>query len=172
MKLGIISDTHDRLLAVDQAFDVFAREGVGLVIHCGDWTKPDTVRHIAGRAAQLGIGIRGVLGNRDLAVEDIKSIASEKIAFIVREGVLRFEIDGKSIAAYHGHHNPTLKKLLASDFDVLCLGHSHKPRYDRIDHKIIINPGSTAFAIPRSIGWHPSVAIYDTELHEAELKYF
>lgn len=171
MKVGIISDTHDRSAGIDAAFKVFKDYGVNTVLHCGDWTKTETVTYILDVAQHVGITVQGVLGNNDRDVTGFLRVAFEKACTLV-EGVLRVEIDGRRIAVYHGHHKPTLKRLLLDTDDVLCLGHSHKPRYDRLDDKVILNPGSTALAIPRSKTWQASVAIYDSQSHEAEFVYF
>ncbi|HSH17905.1 MAG TPA: metallophosphoesterase [Candidatus Saccharimonadales bacterium] len=172
MKIGIISDTHDRAAGIDGAFEVFTAQNVALVLHCGDWAKPDTAAYFADKAGQAGIPATGVLGNNDREVAAFLELAKQQKDLQLHEGILRLELAGRRIAAYHGHHKPTLNNLLVEDMDLLCLGHSHKPRYDRLDNKVVINPGSTAFAIPRSRTWRASVAVYDTGTHEAEFIYF
>jgi hypothetical protein len=172
MKLGIISDTHDKPAAILQALDIFQRQAVDLVVHCGDWTRPSTAAYFADQALMRSLPTRGVLGNNDTDVAGFLALNSTRQDFSLVEGVLRFMAAGKRVVAYHGHHKPTLRSVLAEDCEVLCLGHSHKPRYDRIDSKIIVNPGSTAFAIPRSREWKASVAIYDSDSHEVQFEYF
>jgi putative phosphoesterase len=170
MKIGIISDTHGRSAGIDGALEIFSAQKVGLIVHCGDWAKPQTARYFQEKSAAAGIPVQGVLGNNDKDVGNFLGL--NRIGFELSEGVLHLEIEGRRIHVYHGHHKPTLRDLLMEPVDLLCLGHSHKPRYDILDHQIIINPGSTAFAIPRSKTWQASVAIYDTGLHEAEFIYF
>ncbi|MDB5181842.1 MAG: metallophosphoesterase [Candidatus Saccharibacteria bacterium] len=170
MKIGIISDTHNRPTGIDGAFKVFEEAGIELIIHCGDWARPETAAYFSNMARAKNIPVKGVLGNNDKEVAAF--LALSRPGFELSEGVISLLIGGKDIRVYHGHHQPSLRKLLLEDTDVLCLGHSHKPRYDRIDDKVILNPGSTAFAIPRSKSWRASVAIYDTNAHEAEFAYF
>ncbi len=55
MKIGIISDTHNKIAGIDTAFRIFEVEKVELIIHCGDWTTVDTVQYLAHKAAQLGL---------------------------------------------------------------------------------------------------------------------
>lgn len=172
MKIGIISDTHNRVAGVDQAVAFFEAQKVALILHCGDWTTPESARYFAEKLQTAGIPLKGVLGNNDRDTDAFLTINEEYSDFKLHEGVLEHEIDGRSIRVYHGHHKPTLQRLLREPVDLLCLGHSHKPRYDILDHQIVINPGSTAFAIPRSKAWRASVAIYDTGRHEAEFMYF
>ncbi len=40
MDIGIVSDTHDNVAAVERATEVFAADGVEVVIHCGDFVAP------------------------------------------------------------------------------------------------------------------------------------
>ncbi len=172
MKIGVISDTHNKTQAVGQAFSLFKQHGVAHVLHCGDWTKPAAVQYLAETAQAFGIPVTGVLGNNDLEVGEFLRYASTRQELELHQGVFRGTFDGRNVIMYHGHHKPTLRSVLAEPYDVLLLGHSHKPRYDRLDQKIILNPGSTAFAIPRSKAWQASVAIYDSQAHEAEFIYF
>jgi len=37
MKVGIMSDSHDRLPYIKRAVDIFNRESVDLVLHAGDY---------------------------------------------------------------------------------------------------------------------------------------
>ena len=47
MRIGIISDTHDRTAAATAAVALLRAWGVGLVLHCGDIESPVTVRLFA-----------------------------------------------------------------------------------------------------------------------------
>ncbi|HEX8227169.1 MAG TPA: YfcE family phosphodiesterase [Candidatus Saccharimonadales bacterium] len=176
MRIGIFSDTHNKLAGIDQAFAIFARDQVAVAIHCGDWTAPDTLAYVGDAAGRYDIAVKGVLGNNDRDVSGFVLAARGLDLLDISEGVLELEIGGRQIAAYHGHHAPTLRRLLADGPELLLLGHSHKPRFDKLaaDGKvrIILNPGSTAFSIPRRKGWHGSVAVYDTEKHDAKFIYF
>jgi putative phosphoesterase len=171
MKIGIISDTHDKLPAINAAFKVFQHEKVLLVVHCGDWKSLSTLEYVITKAQVTNIPVRGVLGNNDAENEAFLQLARSFSKYIsLTEGVDEFEAEGKKIAAYHGHHAPTLRKLRASDvYDVVCLGHTHKPKVEQLDQTIILNPGSTAFAIPRSKTWQPTVIIFDTDTMIPEL---
>lgn len=171
MKIGVISDTHDALHTLDTAFALFQREKVLLVVHCGDWKSLSTLEHVIAQSEATGIPVRGVLGNNDLDVTAFLQLARsfQKNVTLV-EGIDTFEIDGKKIATYHGHHAPTLRKLRESDiYDVMCLGHTHKPKIEQSDSMLILNPGSTAFAIPRSKTWTPTVIILNTDTMVSEL---
>lgn len=173
MRLGVISDTHDRLAAIDTALAFFKAENIERVVHCGDWKALTTVSYFAERAASLGLGVQGVLGNNDLDVTGfIDYAATAPGNFHLTEGVLEFTWGSVRVAAYHGHHAPTLRKVTTNpSYDLVLLGHTHKPRITIEDGRLIVNPGSTAFSIPRSKDWKPSVAIVDSDTLTAKIHY-
>ena len=171
MILGIISDTHDKLESVERAFEFFAANKVKMVIHCGDWKSVLAMGHFAQQAAQYNMTVRGVLGNNDIDVSEFKKfIKSTPSDFQVIEGVFEINIDGKSVAIYHGHHASTLRKVRNdTSYKLVLLGHTHKPKIETTDTTVIVNPGSTAFSIPRSKQWQATVALVDTDSVQASL---
>jgi putative phosphoesterase len=173
MLIGVISDTHDRLLQLEAALNFFHEQNIRTVVHCGDWKDIATVRYCADLANQLDISVHGVLGNNDTAVQEFLDYAAKAPGeFHLEEGVLELNLHEKSIAAYHGHHLPTRRRLLSSsDYDVILLGHSHKPLITNDADQMIVNPGSTAFAIPRSRTWQPSVGIVNLEKMTAAIHF-
>jgi uncharacterized protein len=170
MKIGIISDTHDKTSGISGAMTIFRQQAVGMIIHCGDWTRPATASQFRQLSTDAGIPVKGVLGNNDRETESF--LALNIPDFELAEGYMELTVDDRRIAVHHGHHKPTLRMLLSGDHDLLLLGHSHKPRYDIVDARVIVNPGSTAFSIPRSKDWQASVAVYDTVEHQVEFTYF
>lgn len=175
MILGIISDTHDVLPAIHNAFNIFAKHKVQTVIHCGDWKTAETVTYFASEAVKKNIKVYSVFGNRDVERDTIlKTNASlNHPIFIDESELVKVVIAGKKIMAYHGHHRPTLIKIITSnEYDVVCTGHTHKPRIEQISNTLIINPGSTAFKIPRQKNSKPSIALYNTESNTAEILEF
>jgi len=168
MIIGIISDTHDRIVNINTALRAFQEYGVERIIHCGDWKSPETLLYFANQITQLSIPVSGVLGNNDLDIASFAKLTDEFPNIDVRVGVFELLLDGKKAAIYHGHHVPTLRKVLASEgYDIVFLGHTHKPRIEMDEQKLIINPGSTAFSIPRSKQWQPTIVILNTDTMEA-----
>ncbi len=173
MHLGIISDTHDRLESISRALEFFAQQRVDIVLHCGDWKSLSTMTYLAQKARSLALPVRGVLGNNDTNVTGFLQLSRRLPGDLeVQEGVMELSLDGKNIAVYHGHHKPTLRSLLAdTNYDIICLGHTHKPMIEKSPKQLIINPGSTAFSIPRSKTWQPSVAIVRADTMTADIAY-
>jgi putative phosphoesterase len=173
MLIGVISDTHDRTESMQNALEFFSEQGVELILHCGDWKTVDTAARFAMIAERLSIPAAGVLGNNDTDVDGfIRYAATAPGDFALHAGVLELTVDNIRLVVYHGHHKPTLRKLhdIGSQ-KVLILGHSHKPFVGYKGAKLIVNPGSTAFSIPRSREWRPSVAILNTQPLAAEIHY-
>ncbi len=168
MIIGIISDTHDKLEPLERALDAFAASGVELILHGGDWTKPETVLALAEGAAARGLAWTGVLGNNDeRAREEILAAGQGKI---IPEPVLSIETGGIRLAVHHGHMPRVMRELVAdSNLELVVRGHSHKSEVTERPGGLLVNPGSTAFAIPRRAGWLPSVAIYDTAAQTAAI---
>ena len=61
MLVGIISDTHDDIMNVRRAIEIFNAEGVDSVIHAGDYVFPGVVKEFE----KLNAKLIGVLGNND-----------------------------------------------------------------------------------------------------------
>ena len=57
MNIGIVSDTHDNVAAIERATEIFDEE-VEVVIHCGDFVAPLMVDYFE------AFELHGVLGNK------------------------------------------------------------------------------------------------------------
>ncbi|OHC15938.1 MAG: YfcE family phosphodiesterase [Pseudomonadales bacterium GWC2_63_15] len=133
MRIGLISDTHGLLRPEALA----ALQGCAQIIHAGDIGKPqvlDGLRAIAPLEA-----IRGNIDTADWALE-----LPER---------LDLRIEGLTLHVLHD-----LKQLdidpLAAGIDVVIAGHSHKPKVERRDGVLYINPGSAGprrFSLPISL---------------------
>ena len=133
MRIGLISDTHGLL----RPEAVAALQGCAQIIHAGDIGKPqvlDGLRAIAPLEA-----IRGNIDTADWALE-----LPER---------LDLRIEGLTLHVLHD-----LKQLdidpLAAGIDVVIAGHSHKPKVERRDGVLYINPGSAGprrFSLPISL---------------------
>jgi putative phosphoesterase len=136
MMIGIISDTHDNLDAIDEAIGIFNERGVDLVAHAGDVISPFSAARFKGLKAPM----RVVFGNNDgerrgLRIQ-FKDLDSEIDDFS------DFDIDRKKVALYHGTIEGVLKALLDSEkYDVVVSGHSHSPEVKWQGKTLSINPG-------------------------------
>ncbi len=153
MKFAIVSDTHDNMANFNKAIDFLNKEGINIMLHCGDISNQQTideaVKNFKGK-------INFVRGNADYDLHDISDS-------------LNLDIGGKKISFIH---YPDLAKKLAQTgkYDLVFYGHTHKPWLDRLkvgEGKVclLVNPGELAGQC-----FKPTFAIYNTETDHIELK--
>jgi len=134
-RIGIISDSHDNLDAIDAAVEFLNSLKVDAVIHAGDFIAPFTVP----RFARLKAPLYGVFGNNDGEREGLKKKFSE-IGVELKE-IIELEFMGKNIVVYHGTEPSILKALKNSnEYSIIITGHTHRPLVEE-GEPVIINPG-------------------------------
>jgi putative phosphoesterase len=148
MKIGIISDTHDRIERTNRAVKILKDEGAEALIHCGDLTMPDMVYECGILPASF------VFGNNDDDEEGIRR-AIEAIGGLCLDWGGEVTLGGKRIAVTHGHRVKDVRRLAEAKPDYLLFGHSHIPTDDRDGPTRWINPG----ALHRAEAW--TVAVLD-----------
>ena len=147
-RIGLISDTHGLLRpGVHQAL-----AGVELILHAGDVGGDEILDELAGIAP-----VEAVYGNTDAPWNP--RLAAE----VVRE------IDGISIHVSHGHEvgSPTAERLAGRyRQQILVYGHTHRPRIDRVEGRLVINPGAAG---PRRFDIQPTVALLTLKGGKADI---
>jgi uncharacterized protein len=161
MRIGVISDTHDNVDATERAVSCFRENGVGTVIHCGDFIAPPMVGLFS------GLTLHGVLGNNDGEVAGLEAAFEELGGGSVLHG--RFadlEMDGVRIAALHGESLEDVEGYAESgSYDVVLYGHHHERAERTVDETTVINPGAQ---FPLVEADHRTVALLDTETGAVE----
>jgi putative phosphoesterase len=144
MKIGIVSDTHGRHAAAEQAAKLLRERGIDTVLHCGDVGDGDTVRLFQGFTIHL------VFGNTDWDREGLQA-AAEEIGATFHERFGHLELEGVLIAFLHGDDAGLLDDLERSGaYDYLFHGHTHV-RADRQSGRTrVINPGALHRARPKT----------------------
>ena len=140
MRLGIISDTHGRLLP--EVFQLL--EGVDRVLHAGDVGSSDLLVELEAVAP-----VTAVYGNCDGF--DLRGRLPQ---------VANLELDGFFLTLTHGDQlgSPTPAKLRAAfpDAEIIVYGHTHRPLLELIDRTVtVMNPGSAGaprFKLKPSLG--------------------
>lgn len=133
MRIGLISDTHGLL----RPEAVAALQGCAQIIHAGDIGKPQVLDGL-----RLIAPLEAIRGNIDTS--DWAQVLPER---------LDLRIGGLTLHVLHD-----LKQLdidpLAAGVDVVIAGHSHKPKVERRDGVLYVNPGSAGprrFSLPISL---------------------
>jgi uncharacterized protein len=138
IRVGLISDTHGLLRP--QVHEVFA--SVSRILHAGDVCSDTILDELA-----LIAPVQAVWGNCDSPFEPE-----------LREAI-DVTIGGVRIHVQHGHElgRPRPAQVAAAyDADVCVYGHTHKQMIERVDGRLIVNPGAAG---PRRFDLTPCVAI-------------
>jgi putative phosphoesterase len=154
--LGVIADTHipDRTPQLNPlALEIFRQAEVKAILHAGDISVPRVLDELA-RVAP----VHAVRGNRDIFY--LRHLPLE----------MRFTVDGVSIGMSHGHgtffgymvdklNMPKRDQLMGfytsrllqafPDVEVIVFGHVHEVCNVRKEGKLLFNPGSASFPMPR-----------------------
>lgn len=137
MKIGIISDTHDRLPLIDEAVKRLNEENVEYVLHAGDYIAPFAVLRFKPLKAKL----IGVFGNND-GDQNLIRKRFQEINGEIYGRIAELNINNLRIALTHGDDEILLKTLINSNyFDIVVHGHTHKLETYTIGKTLVINPG-------------------------------
>lgn len=156
MKIGVISDTHDRLPTFRRAVTLFQRLGVDAILHAGDYVAPFAAKLIAPDV--LPIPLHCIYGNNDGERAGLKATLPNIV-----DGPLRMEFGGKTIVM--AHFIDWMKPPDYDDADIVITGHTHEIVNETRDGKIFLNPGECC-------GWlteRCTAALLDTETCIAEI---
>jgi len=174
MKLGIISDTHDRLDSIAKALNIFKENKVNMIIHCGDWVSPFTLEFYDKHNQNPSIPTKSVFGNNE---GDIKRIIERNAKLknpidFAPKIVFELKIGKRNIVVFHGHDKVILNALIESQkYDAVFTGHTHIPRNEYINNTLVLNPGSTAYVAQSRMIKKASVAVYDSISNRAKVIY-
>ena len=149
IRVGLIADTHGLLRP--SVHEVFA--GVSQILHAGDVCSETILGELA-----LIAPVRAVWGNCDSPFEPGLTESID------------VTIGGVRIHVQHGHElgRPRAAQIAeAYDADVCVYGHTHRQRVDRVDGRLIVNPGAAG---PRRFDLVPSVAILTIADGRAEVE--
>ncbi len=128
MKIGVLADSHDHLDNLRAVMARFKEAGVQTVIHAGDFVAPFTLPVLG----EAGCPVIGVFGNND----------GERVGLsrgFARLGELHerpheLVLNGRRLLVLH---EPVALPELASSFDLVIYGHTH-----RVDvGQNLLNPG-------------------------------
>ena len=136
MKIGVVSDTHDRLPTFRRALATSQRLGVDAIFHAGDYVAPFAAKLIA--PASLATPTYCIYGNNDGERAGLKKILPTLV-----DGPLRVELDtpaGKRIIAMH-HFVDWFEPGDLTGADVVISGHNHVASVEERGGQMFLNPG-------------------------------
>lgn len=151
MRIGVISDTHDRVPKIEKTVAFFNEKNVAATLHCGDFCSPFSLMPYR----ELNAPLYAVFGNNDGEKAGIIKLFADH-GWTLNERPWFFSLDGKKIAMLH---EPARLKTLAQggEYDLIVYGHTHERRFEKINGSLALNPGE-------GCGWvngTASIAIVD-----------
>jgi len=153
MKLAIIADSHDNLVNLDRALAICG--DADTLIHCGDVSSEETLRHLA---AGFSRAIHVVAGNTDWGWDDH---LPDNVVHHGDEGDITWQ--GVAIAFCH-HPEPARRLAVSGKYDFVFYGHTHRPWIERLGQCVLANPGTLSGMFAK-----PTLAVYDSVSKKLEL---
>ncbi len=156
MKVGVISDTHDRLPTFRRALALFKRLRVEAIFHAGDFVAPFAAKLMAPEV--LSIPLHVVYGNNDGERKGLKAVLPNLI-----DGPAKIKLADRVIVMHHFFD--WLKPSDYADADVIITGHTHQVVNETRAGKLFLNPGECC-------GWvtdRCTVALLDLATLTAEI---
>jgi putative phosphoesterase len=162
MKVGVVSDVHNNVAALEYALEQLA--ACEMKLNLGDlvfeYKVDPEIISLAQRAGLLGIvgnhektilkhpasSLRGRLAPD--AIEFLESLpASREIEFAgrtlhVAHGAPWDDPDDPRCAYVYERNRAAIARVAEVEADIILLGHTHVPMLARVGDKLVINPGS------------------------------
>jgi putative phosphoesterase len=158
MRVAIISDIHDDVANLRAALKKLSN--VDEIICLGDLCSPFIVK-------ELGVGfsnsIHIVFGNNDGDRYRIAEVARHFPHVRIHGEYAELDLGGKTFSV---NHFDDIGRAIAAagGHDVVCYGHSHHFRAEKVGRTMVVNPGEIfGFLTGKS-----TLAIYDTRTEEVE----
>ncbi|MEK6612030.1 MAG: metallophosphoesterase [Gemmatimonadota bacterium] len=158
MRVGLISDTHDRLPAIVRLLKEFQQRQVDMVLHAGDYCAPFALQPFQDYAAPMV----GVFGRSDGDREGLKAIAAQALACELFEAPHSMQLGEHKILLVHDLADVSERSMLSHG--LVVHGHEHKQEMKTRGDTLIVNPGE-------GCGWvngAPTAAILDLETKHVE----
>lgn len=130
MRIGVLSDTHDRLDTLRRALDLFQQRGVSVLFHPGDVVAPFTAKLLAAFPGTVHI----TYGNNDGERRGLKALLPQ-----IQDGPQFVELAGRRILLHHALEWCVPAELARAD--VVLTGHTHEAAFENRDGKLLLNPG-------------------------------
>ncbi|MCE1248135.1 MAG: metallophosphoesterase [Firmicutes bacterium] len=134
MKIGIISDTHDNILMMKKAVEIFREKKIELLLHAGDHVAPFTCMVWE----ELGVEVIAVFGNNDGDHSFLRK-RFRKIGRIY-DRPREIIIGKRRILMLHEPDNLN-EYSQSGKYDLVIFGHTHKQKIYLEDETLVINPG-------------------------------
>jgi len=159
MQIAVISDSHDHIPNLRHALAQIEQRGISAIFHCGDLISPFVTRELGKFKGQ----VHTVFGNNDADRFLAQKVAAKEAPNVTHHGEFGFvEIEGHKIGFTH-YKEYAWGFAGSGQCDVAFFGHTHVHFADRINGKLVLNPGELLGLMGK-----PSFCVYDLKTGEFE----
>lgn len=198
MRLGFFSDAHGNMISTIQCIEMmrsmeldecfFLGDAIGYLpggVEVLQLLSQEKISCIMGNHEAMAIGRLPLTEDRD-RVYRIRPLLADMPASLLTYITNSWPVSktlnvlGKKILMVHGrpsdplqgylYHNDQPSPEETTGFDVIVMGHTHRPFIQQFGNTLLINAGSCG--LPRDIGNAPSFAVYDVQNSTAEIHRF
>jgi putative phosphoesterase len=158
MRIGLMSDTHDRVPAIDALLREMLARGVNFVLHAGDFCSPFSLKPFQDH----NVAMAGVFGRNDGDHEGLISAATQGMGQELFESPHGMTMVENKILIVHDIGDVVERSVLAHR--IVVHGHTHLQEMKTRNDTLIVNPGEAC-------GWlygAPSAAILDIDTKQVE----
>ena len=132
MKIAILSDIHDNLWNLSAVLD--RASAADVLLCCGDLCSPFVMDLLAKFPREVHI----VFGNNDADLFRITKKSTDRVR--VHGEFFEAELGGRRVAM--NHFDYLARPIAASGlYDLVCYGHNHRFRVERVGKTLLVNPG-------------------------------
>ena len=158
MRVGLMSDTHDRVPAVAELLKQMLAAGISMVLHAGDYCSPFVLKPFEDTHTSLA----GVYGKNDGDQQGLATRAHSGLGTELFDSPHSFEIGGQRLLMVHDIGDVQQRSI--EGHSIVVHGGTHKQEMKTRGDTLIINPGEAC-------GWlfgAPSAALLDLETKHVE----
>lgn len=161
MLIAVLSDIHDNIWNLTDALNKVRQAGADVLLFCGDFCAPFTLTQL-GR--EFGGPVHCVFGNNDGDPRLLLQNAQAAGNVTLHGQYAELELGGRRIAV---SHYPEIARRLAGAgmFDLVCYGHNHLAKVERVGDCVLANPGEVMGRFGA-----PTFGLYDTASGEFTLQ--
>lgn len=138
MRIGVVSDTHNRMPNVERIVALFREAGAERIVHTGDLTEPRVLAELA----RVGVPAFAVFGNNDRHHRTALLSEAKRCGIHLVDPPHRLEWASRQILVVHDPEE--MPQPLPETVDLVLHGHTHRYRHEQVGRSLIFNPGECA----------------------------
>ena len=151
MKIAVISDLHDNLMCWERIVSILKDQNISVMINCGDTCAPAMVREMSATFPGQIHTVFGNVADRERETALVPSL--KNMTHYGDRGEVTLE--NRKITFNH-FPNVAEKDAASGEYDLVCFGHTHLKRNEKVGSTWLLNPGTAA-----GMFQYPSFAIVD-----------